>query len=327
MKFSRLFVMFLLTLILTSASFTAYASDDENDISSSSLDFNSSKPVKFNQVSNNAITSKDVTIDSLLKHANQDYFNKVTTPQEITDPYEPNNTIETASPITYDQNLSANIGAADDVDWYQVDLTAGTDVAFLLKNIPNGTDYDLYAFDPELNYAASENVGNTDEKLYLDIQTSGTWYIAVIPYSGYSSEDNYDLFVGDAWVHDSLTVETDMDFNYTQSNVGTVLPYQVLDLIDEPNVPDTARVTGIQFFTVSSLGNWGNQTDMIYSPQSSVWYQTNPGLNVILGLPQDNNELLFLKQQWAITSSIEVLFQPTGYYRPGVTFNYKYFIE
>lgn len=193
--------------------------------------------------------------------------------------------METGSPITYVQDTSANTGNTDDLDWYQIDLTAGTDVAFLLKNIPNGTDYDLYIFNPELNYAASENTGNTDEKLYIEVQTTGTWYIAVMPYSGYNSNDNYNLLVGDAWKHDSLSVETDMDFHYNQNNVGTVLPYQVLDMIEKPNVSDTSRVTGIQFFTVSSLGNWGNQTDMIYSPQSGERYQTTPGLNVIRDLP------------------------------------------
>ncbi|WP_054859718.1 hypothetical protein [Gracilibacillus sp. JCM 18860] len=87
-----------------------------------------------------------------------------------------------------------------------------------------------------------------------------------MPYNSYNAEENYQLFVGDAWLQDSFSVDTGMGFNYSQNNVGTILPYQILDLIEEPGIPDSARVTGIRFYTASSLGRWGgNQTDFIYS--------------------------------------------------------------
>lgn len=56
-------------------------------------------------------------------------------------------------------------------------------------------------------------------------------------------------------------------------------------------------------------------------------YQTFTGLNVVLNLPQDANNLLFLKQQWPITSSIETLFTTTATWSPRITFNYKYLVE
>ncbi|WP_146202427.1 PPC domain-containing protein [Gracilibacillus dipsosauri] len=326
MKFTRLCFMLILTFILTSTGVTVLAiEDNENTSSNPSLNFKSSKTNEFSEVNNESISSKNVDIDTLIKKTNDlnPTYQSITS-QILNDSYEPNNTMETSTPILFGQELNANIGDAEDVDWYQIDLTAGTDVAFLLKNIPSDADYDLYIFDPDLNYALSENIGNADEKLYLNINTTGTWYIAIMPYNSYNAEENYQLFVGDAWLQDSFSVDTGMGFNYSQNNVGTILPYQILDLIEEPGIPDSARVTGIRFYTASSLGRWGNQTDFIYSAQSGEWYQTNPGLNVILGLPPEDENPLFVKQQWAITSSIETLFQVTGYYSPGVTFDYKY---
>lgn len=300
-------------------------------------DFDNVETPEFSEVSNNAILSKNVDIENikngLLKlEDTKANFNRNTL-QSNPDQYEPNDTMDSAAQIPYNQTIYANIDNENDFDWYKVHLTAGTDVAFLLKNIPSGTDYDLYIFDPNLNYAVSQNAGSQDERLYINIQTSGTWYVVVVPYSGYNPNQNYSLFVGNAWKNNNLQLTpSDMTFHYNSSNVGTILPYKILDLRYENTIPNSARVTGIQISTNTSTGNWGNQVKYIYSPQSSTRYQTFTGLNVVLNLPQDLppqnvNNLLFLKQQWPITSSIETLFTTTATWSPRINFNYKYLVE
>ncbi|SDZ61334.1 pre-peptidase C-terminal domain-containing protein [Evansella caseinilytica] len=322
MKFLKISVFIALTLIFTGTGLTTvFANEALPDVSSdSNLEFFTYEDSPFTEVSADPALTKDTDIKALLKAVPEMKASDVSIQN---DPYEPNDTIDTAASIPYGQTIYANIGRADDIDWYKVNLTAGTDVAFLLKNIPAGTDYDLYVFDPNLNYAVSENSGNLDEKLYISIQTSGTWYVAVVPYSGYNPDQNYSLFVGNAWRTGSYSAPTSMTFNYNSSNVGTILPYQTLDLRQVSAIPDTARVTSISFYTYSSFGNWGNQIKYIYSYQTGNWYETFVGLNYVLDLPSN----LFVKQQWPITTSIQTLFTPTASYSPGINFSYQYLIE
>lgn len=324
---------FLAVLVIFST--TTFAAENlseefkENLLQPNLDDFEDFETAEFTQVNNTIVSPKKIDIETL-KSATAEFgdLNSIKTNIiQSSDPYEPNDTIDTATTLAYNQKIFANIGHENDIDWYKIYLTAGNDVAFLLKDIPSGVDYDLYIFDPNFNYAVSGNPGNQDEKLYINIQTSGIWYIAINPYSGYDPNQNYSLFIGNAWRNDSFQVTpSNMTFYYNSSNVGTVLPYQILDLRNEYTIPNSARVTGIQISTNNSTGNWGNQVKYIYAPQTATWYQTFPGLNVVLNLPQEPN-LLFLKQQWAITSSIEILFTSTASWSPRITFNYKYLIE
>ncbi|UJW56153.1 PPC domain-containing protein [Bacillus sp. A116_S68] len=317
MKLLRLLVVVALALILTSPSLSVHANENQN---LPHLETDTTVFDAFSDVSENPTLTKDTDIDALLKAAPELSTHDASTQN---DPYEPNDTIDTAASIPYGSTIRANISREDDIDWYRVHLTAGTDVAFLLKDIPSGTDYDLYVFDPSLNYAVSENPGNQDEKLYLSVQTTGTWYVAVVPYEGFNPDEDYSLYVGNAWRNGSYSTPTSMTFNYNATNVGRMLPHQTLDLSNQPTIPDTALVTSITFYTASSSGNWGNQVKHIYSYQTGRWYETFVGLNYVLDLP--NN--LVLKQQWPITTSVERLFTSTASYRPGINFAYRYLID
>lgn len=197
-------------------------------------------------------------------------------------------------------------------------------MAFLLKDIPAGCDYDLYIFDPNFNYAASQNSGSADERIYIDVQTSGTWYIAVVPYSGYNNNANYKLYVGDAWKNGATGwMPTNLTFNFTSSNVGTVLPYQIFDLRNNASIPNTAVVKSIQIDSAGA-GNWGNQVKYIYGAQTGKWYETFIALNYVLNIPQ---KTLLVKQQWPITTRIETLFTTIAYWKPNIYFTYEYVIE
>ena len=61
----------------------------------------------------------------------------MSSPQTLTDPYEPNDDSGTAATISYNQYTYANIGTAIDQDWYKINLTVSSDpdeiVAFYSK--------------------------------------------------------------------------------------------------------------------------------------------------------------------------------------------------
>lgn len=282
---------------------------------------------KLTEVKKNTSLKKGIDINTIKNGFKNNKANSMST-QSLTDPYEPNDTASTATPISYGQTISANIGNANDQDWYKINLTASEDiddaVAILLKDIPSGVDYDLYIFDPNFNYAASQNSGNSDEKLYIQVETTGTWYIAVVPYSGYNANSNYKLFVGSAWANSSTGwIKTNMKFTYTRFDVGEFLPFQVLDLINY-NVPNTAIVTSMLIDDGEITGNWGNQHKQIYSPQSGKWYSTYLGLMPVQKIGEDR---LFVRQQWAITTKVETLFTSSATWTPDIFISYKYIIE
>ncbi len=279
--------------------------------------------LELTEVSDNAPLSKGVDIDEIKKG-----LRKTVSLRALTDPYEPNDTSGEAAAISYDQYTYANIGSLTDEDWYSINLTASSDpdeaVAFLLKDIPAGCDYDLYVFDPNFNYAASQNSGNADEQMYIQIGTTGTWYVVVVPYSGYNDNANYKLFTGDAWQNGTTGwLPTGLTFNFTSSNVNTTLPYQVFDLSYNASIPDSAVVRYIQIDSTGT-GNWGNQVKYIYSAQTGAWYETFVGLDSVLGIPE---ETLSVKQQWPITTKIQYLYTSTASWTPNIYFAYKYVIE
>jgi hypothetical protein len=337
---SKLLVFICVIVLATGSTLSVSASEskalDSKQLPTPAVNFDKDAVAEFKleltQVSNNAPLSKGVDIEEIKKGLQSTSSSKDGTdnvsPQTLTDPYEPNDDSGTAATISYNQYTYANIGTAIDQDWYKINLTVSSDpdeiVAFLLKDIPAGCDYDLYIFDPNFNYAASQNPGNADERIYIDVQTSGTWYVVVVPYSGYNDNANYKLFVGDAWQNGTTGwMPTNLTFNFTSSNVGTILPYQIFDLSYDASIPDSAVVRYIQIDSTGT-GNWGNQVKYLYSAQTDTWYETFVGLDYVLDIPEDT---LYVKQQWPITTKIQYLYTPIATWTPNIYFAYKYIIE
>ncbi len=338
--FIKLLAVICTIVLIIGSNLSAFASENKTQnveqIPTSMLNFDTDTAAKFkfelSEVSDNVQLSKGVNIETIKKGLqsavnSKDERNSVV-PQALTDPYEPNNNSDSAKSISYNQYMLANIDAVGDEDWYKIYLTASSDpneiVAFLLKDIPAGCDYDLYIFDPNFNYAASQNSGNSDERIYIQVQATGTWYVVVVPYSGYDDNANYKLFVGDAWQNGTTGWRsTNMTFNFTYSNVGTILPYQIFDLSNDASIPDTAVVQYIQIDS-TGVGSWSGQHKYIYSPQTRVRYETYPGLDYVLNIPENT---LSVKQQWGISTGIEHLFTPTAKWTPNIYFAYKYIIQ
>lgn len=315
---SKILAVICMVTLVAGTSLPAFAIDTHSE-------------VELTKVSNDFPLSKGVDIESIkngLQSATNSNEMGSISPQALTDPYEPNDTSGTAATIPYNQFFYANIGTASDQDWYKIYLTASSDpddiVAFLLKDIPSGCDYDLYIFDPNGNYAASQKAGNADERLYVQIATTGTWNVAVVSYSGYNDNANYKVFVGDAWQNGNTGwMPTNLTFNFTPGTVGTILPYQVFDLRYNASIPDSAQVRNIQIDS-SGTGDWGNQIKYIIPAQTGIRYETYVGLDYVLNIPENT---LYVKQQWGISTSIQNLFIPTSKWTPYIYFAYRYVIE
>ena len=89
---------------------------------------------------------------------------------------------------TYRNNFN---NASDVFDVYRLTLTSTKSVQFLLDEIPENDNYDLYLYDGnKLLLAQSDNIGTVDERIDHTL-AAGTYYLIVV------AEDNDAITTGD----------------------------------------------------------------------------------------------------------------------------------
>jgi hypothetical protein len=108
---------------------------------------------------------------------------------------EPNNTANDADyndPFCPDREIEGKLPLGDDYDIYRIEVAqAGTLVADL-REIPQGTDYDLLVYNADRQkIAESRKNGTASEHIEVDIQ-KGKYYLMVYPFAG-RSEQSYRL--------------------------------------------------------------------------------------------------------------------------------------
>jgi serine protease Do len=108
--------------------------------------------------------------------------------------YEPNENLGQAyGPLESGKAYQAYIGSEEDVDLYYIEVTTRDPITIDLTNINWRSDYDLYLGDSDgelLDYSW----GTTDsEHIEHEPRTTGTYYIQVETYSGYSLDEPYSL--------------------------------------------------------------------------------------------------------------------------------------
>lgn len=147
---------------------------------------------------------------------------------------EPNNTTDNANSLRPGDTMYGNIQSSSDVDFYRLSIMADGNRSITLSNIPGGCNYNLYLYDYRGNLITSSSAsGNTDENISKSLVT-GTYYIGVKSYSGYSGSSNYTLKVissgsattptlpyhgGDAYEYnDTLELASSM-YGYVEANI------------------------------------------------------------------------------------------------------------
>ena len=109
---------------------------------------------------------------------------------------EPNDSAYTSMPIgigTAFGTMSSNV----DNDWYVLSLEEGRPYTARLKGIPEGDDYDLYIFDPNLlDIGLSFNNGNAAEVINFTPAATGNYYIHADCHTlGIGSDHSYQMLI------------------------------------------------------------------------------------------------------------------------------------
>ncbi len=115
-------------------------------------------------------------------------------PAEDLEAFEPNETIEDASgPLLSGKVYEAYLSSEEDIDVYYVEVDTRDPIIVDLGNINWRSDYDLYLVDSAgeiLDYSW----GTTDrERIEYQPTTTGTYYIVIVTYGGYSVSEPYSL--------------------------------------------------------------------------------------------------------------------------------------
>jgi len=88
------------------------------------------------------------------------------------------------------------IWKSGDVDYYSFLVTQPGVIKIDLKDIPSGTNYDLYLYDPTMTLiASSTNSGNFPEAITYSASATGTYFIRVDSSHGYSNTNPYSLYI------------------------------------------------------------------------------------------------------------------------------------
>jgi len=122
------------------------------------------------------------------------YLTEEQEPPEDVDTYEPNETIDQASgPLESGKAYEAYVSSEDDVDVYYIEVDTTDPIIIDLGNINWRSDYDLFLVDEDgetLDYSW----GTTDsEHIEYRPRATGTYYIAINTYTGYSLTEPYSL--------------------------------------------------------------------------------------------------------------------------------------
>jgi serine protease Do len=138
--------------------------------------------------------------------------------------YEPNETFDEAyGPLESGRVYQAYIGSEEDVDLYYIEVETTDPIIIDLTNINLRSDYDLYLGDED-EELVDYSWGTTDsEHIEYEPRRTGTYYIQVDTYSGYSTEEPYSLvavFNGD---EAPVTLPDDEDEDEGVTVSGTVV--------------------------------------------------------------------------------------------------------
>ena len=117
------------------------------------------------------------------------------------DPYEPNDTYETATPVTCGQQLSAYIQIIGDVDWYEIEMEESGVLEVAVTSVPSNLNIDVGIYqliNNALTLIANDRVpypGNGDNMYSYAVGNAGTYLIQVNDNgnNAYSDSDPYEM--------------------------------------------------------------------------------------------------------------------------------------
>ncbi|MCK5840364.1 MAG: T9SS type A sorting domain-containing protein [Bacteroidales bacterium] len=117
------------------------------------------------------------------------------------DPFEPNDTHETATPVTCGQQLSAYIQIIGDVDWYEIEMAESGVLEVAVTSVPDDLDLNVGIYqviDYVLTLISDDRVGNAagGQNIFSNaVVNAGTYLILVEDEGGndFSDSDPYEM--------------------------------------------------------------------------------------------------------------------------------------
>jgi sugar lactone lactonase YvrE len=101
---------------------------------------------------------------------------------------EPNDSIVVAMAVTLGDDVIGKMDVADDVDWFAIDLTAGTVIEFEIFAQRNGSALDSYmalvAPDRTTTIVISDDAVGTDSRIRLVVPATGRYFVGLTDYYG-----------------------------------------------------------------------------------------------------------------------------------------------
>lgn len=111
-------------------------------------------------------------------------YGRQSTFSPCTDPYEPNDTIDTAyGPILSSSSYYGKVCSSSDVDFFKIELVAPGRITLSL-DVPQNKDYDLRLYDPSRALIVSTSYTSGIDHIDYDATTRGTYYIEVLSHAG-----------------------------------------------------------------------------------------------------------------------------------------------
>lgn len=243
------------------------------------------------------------------------------------DKYEPNGNMETATRGLKGQLVSANIHSDTDVDWYQFEVTSD-DVAnqvqysFVLTNISQLCDYDMYLSNSNYQAVANLQEGPTSEQMIVTFNAAGTYYVVIQTASGHS-DYNYKLYFGPTYVNGSTNWRsTGLTFDFPNKQAGTdgyvssTSGWQNYDLTNDASIPELSILTQFQMDS-NHTGTWGGLYKYLKSQNGAQYEQL--GLINVMNVPENT---YYVKQKWSITGAVN--YATALKWKPNVLIKYSY---
>ncbi len=238
------------------------------------------------------------------------------------DSYEPNNDFDQAFPYSSTEKMtgnsfvegyvSAGIHDENDVDVFSINLNAGTDYFFSLKNLCH--DYDLAVFSPDRSsYWANMQYETTAESFYMNAPTSGTYYIVIFG-NGMPEYLNYFFKAVKAIQTKNVTIPSGLTFNFNGAGTTPYLSFDTRNII-----PSDAVLNSV-YIDSNGNGYWVGLTKYLRASDGTVYSnQDRTGLDYI-NYPANTQ---YASQLWGIAGKV---YEPTTYFswKPNVSMEYTY---
>ncbi len=254
------------------------------------------------------------------------------TDAETGDKFEPNNGPEKATIGQKGTAVSANIHNETDVDWYKFQVTSEdvenkTLYSFVLTNIPQTCDYDMFLVNSDLQAAADLKEGPTSEQIVCSFNQAGTYYVVIQSASGYNASYNYKLYFGPSWKYKTTGWRpTGLTFHFPNRNAGMgndYLPANEGMLVydgfrTDSSIPANSMVDKF-YLDAEGTGTWGGFHKRVKAASnSSVIHEQFGGID-LFNLPAGTYPV---KQQWGITGVIN--YAKYFVWKPNICIDYKF---